>query len=133
MGKITEQQILSMAPNSTAVANARKISSKGGFVSLAKTEDETFYMGECKGSGKSNYTVSVDFIEPENPVCRCSCPSRQYPCKHTLALLYEMMSGKPFAIRAIPIFTRSCSRRLISAGLPAPSMTTTSLSAARLS
>lgn len=102
MGKITEQQILSMAPNSTAVANARKISSKGGFVSLAKTEDETFYMGECKGSGKSNYTVSVDFIEPENPVCRCSCPSRQFPCKHGLALLFEIAAGKAFSPCELP-------------------------------
>ncbi len=102
MGKITEQQILSMAPNSTAVANARKISSKGGFVSLAKTEDETFYMGECKGSGKSNYTVSVDFIEPENPVCRCSCPSRQFPCKHGLALLFEIVQGKDFSLCELP-------------------------------
>lgn len=102
MGKITEQQILSMAPNSTAVANARKISSKGGFVSLAKTEDETFYMGECKGSGKSNYTVSVDFIEPENPVCRCSCPSRQFPCKHGLALLFEIAAGKTFSPCELP-------------------------------
>lgn len=102
MGKITEQQILSMAPNSTAVANARKISSKGGFVSLAKTEDDSFYMGECKGSGKSNYTVSVDFIEPENPVCRCSCPSRQFPCKHSLALLFEIAGGKAFSPCELP-------------------------------
>lgn len=102
MGKITEQQILSMAPNNAAVVNARKISSKGGFVSLAKTEDDTFYMGECKGSGKSNYTVSVDFIEPENPVCRCSCPSRQFPCKHGLALLFEIEAGKPFSPCELP-------------------------------
>ncbi|MCI9593362.1 MAG: SWIM zinc finger family protein [Lachnospiraceae bacterium] len=102
MGKITEQQVVSMAPNSAAVANARKISSKGGFVSLAKTEDDTFYMGECKGSGKSNYTVSVDFIEPENPVCRCSCPSRQFPCKHGLALLFEIVQDKTFAHCELP-------------------------------
>ena len=102
MGKITEQQILSMAPNSAAVANARKISAKGGFVSLSKTEDDTFYMGECKGSGKSNYTVSVDFIEPENPVCRCSCPSRQFPCKHGLALLFEIQQGKTFSLCELP-------------------------------
>ena len=33
---------------------------------------------------------------------RCTCPSRQFPCKHSLALLYEMMAGKPFAVCAIP-------------------------------
>ena len=102
MGKVTEQQILSMAPNSSAVANARKISVGGGFVSLSKTEDETFFMGECKGSGKSNYQVSVDVIEEGNPLCRCSCPSRQYPCKHGLALLFEIEKGKDFGICQLP-------------------------------
>lgn len=102
MGKVTEQQILSMAPNSSAVANARKISAGGGFVSLSRTEDDTFYMGECKGSGKSNYTVSADFIEAGDPVCRCSCPSRQFPCKHSLALLFEIEKGKTFSICRLP-------------------------------
>ncbi len=102
MSKVTEQQILSMAPNSSAVANARKISAGGGFVFLSKTEDDTFYMGECKGSGKSNYTVSADFIQPGDPVCRCSCPSRQYPCKHSLALLFEIEKGKSFSICELP-------------------------------
>lgn len=102
MERITEQQILSMAPNSTAVANARKISAKGGFVSLSKTADETFFMGECKGSGKSNYTVSVDFFEEGTPICRCSCPSRQFPCKHGLALLFEIEQKKEFALCELP-------------------------------
>lgn len=102
MGKVTEQQILSMAPNSSAAANARKISAGGGFISLSRTEDDTFYMGECKGSGKSNYTVSADFIEGGDPVCRCSCPSRQFPCKHSLALLFEIEKGKTFTICGLP-------------------------------
>lgn len=102
MAKVTEQQIISMAPNSSAVANARKISAGGGFVSLSRTEDGTFYMGECKGSGKSNYTVSVDFIDENSPLCRCSCPSRQYPCKHGLALLFEIEKGKSFAVCQLP-------------------------------
>jgi len=102
MGKITEQQILSMAPNSSAVANARKISAGGGFVSFSKTEDDMFYLGECMGSGKSNYTVSADFIEGGLPLIRCSCPSRQYPCKHGLALLFEIEKGKPCSICQLP-------------------------------
>ena len=106
MGKVTEQQILSMAPNSSAVANARKISVGGGFVSLSKTEDETFFMGECKGSGKSNYQVSVDFIEEGNPLCRCSCPSRQLPCKHGLALLFEIEKGNDFGICQLRVSIR---------------------------
>ena len=55
-----------------------------------------------KGSGKSNYKVSADFIEGDIPTFRCSCPSRQFPCKHGLALLYEITAGKEFEIFDIP-------------------------------
>ena len=102
MQKITEEQILALALNSTAVSNGKKISKSGSFVRLAHSEDDTFYFGECKGSGKSNYSVSVDFIEPLIPVFRCSCPSRQFPCKHSLGLLYEMLENKPFEMCEIP-------------------------------
>ena len=102
MRQITEQQILALAPNPAAGANGKKISQKGGFVRLEKSADDTFYLGECQGSGKSNYITTADFIEQEVPVFRCSCPSRQFPCKHSLALLYEMMAGKHFADCEIP-------------------------------
>ena len=102
MQKITEQQILALAPNSTAASNGKKISKSGGFVHLACSEDDTFYFGECKGSGSKNYSVSIDFIEPLTPIFRCSCPSRQFPCKHSLGLLYEMLENKPFETCEIP-------------------------------
>ena len=102
MQTITEQQIMSMAPNAAAASNGKKISQKGGFVKLFCSSDDTFYLGDCTGSGKSNYVTSVDFIEPNNPVCRCSCPSRQFPCKHGLGLLYEIMAKKTFAPCEIP-------------------------------
>lgn len=99
---ITNELITMLAPNAAAIANAKKISQKGGFVKLYKSEDDSFMMGECSGSGKSNYLTSVDTINPEQPVFRCSCPSRQFPCKHGLALLVEAMAGKPFDICEIP-------------------------------
>lgn len=102
MRTVTEQQIIAYAPNPNAVANARKISSGGGFVSRMRSEDDTFYMGECKGSGKSNYVVSADFVDETSPVFRCSCPSRQFPCKHSLALLLEIFLKKEFAVGEIP-------------------------------
>lgn len=102
MQQITEQQILALAPNPTAAANGRKIAQKGGFVRLERSADDTFYLGECSGSGKSNYITSADFIDKKAPVFRCSCPSRQFPCKHSLALLYEMMGKKTFQVCEIP-------------------------------
>ena len=106
MQEITEEKIAAMAPNQAAAANGKKISRGGGFVRLEHSADDTFYMGECKGSGKSNYITSVDFIEPDAPVCRCSCPSRQFPCKHGLALLYEIAAKREFGTCAIPRLSR---------------------------
>ncbi len=102
MRTFSEQQIVFLAPNGNAVNNARKISSGGGFVMRRRSADDTFYMGECKGSGKSNYVVSADFIDEEHPVFRCSCPSRQLPCKHSLALLFEIAGKKDFLVGEIP-------------------------------
>ena len=102
MRTVKEQEILTLAPNANAVSNARKISSGNGFVVRKKSADDTFYMGECKGSGKKNYVVSADYIDEEHPVFRCSCPSRQFPCKHSLALLFEMAAGKDFKVDEIP-------------------------------
>lgn len=102
MINITEPLIQSLAPNPTAAANGKKLSRNGSFSNLSKSADDTFFMGECAGSGKNPYTTSADYIDPEKPVYRCSCPSRQFPCKHCLGLLYEMMSGKDFAVCDIP-------------------------------
>ncbi len=102
MRQITEQYVTSIAPNPAAVKNARKISSSGSFVRLCASSDDTFYMGECKGSGASNYITSADFADASKPVYRCSCPSRQFPCKHSLALLFEMAAGKKFTPCEIP-------------------------------
>ncbi|MCI8513101.1 MAG: SWIM zinc finger family protein [Lachnospiraceae bacterium] len=102
MREIGEEQIFSWAPNPAAVANARKIKAKGGFTELFRLEDESLYWGKCQGSGKSSYDVSVDFSGGAEPVFRCSCPSRQFPCKHCLALLCEIAAGAAFTIGRIP-------------------------------
>lgn len=102
MREITEQQILALAPNAAAASNGKKISQKGGFVKLERSGDDTLYMGECTGSGKNNYITSADYIDENNPIFRCSCPSRQFPCKHSLGLMYEMMAKKEFGICEIP-------------------------------
>lgn len=102
MRQITEAQITALAPNPAAAANGKKLSRKGAFVRLEASADDTFFLGECTGSGANNYIVTADFLDPAQPVFRCTCPSRQFPCKHSLALLYEMMSGKAFAPCDIP-------------------------------
>ncbi|MBB4934023.1 hypothetical protein F4561_004843 [Lipingzhangella halophila] len=50
--------------------------------------------GECKGSGAKPYQAAVDLAGEGAPVSRCSCPSRKFPCKHTLAVLYLWAIGE---------------------------------------
>ena len=98
---ITEEFVRSAAPNSAAVSNGQKISRTGGFVKLCKTADETLIFGECSGSGKNPYHTSVDF-SGDSPVFRCSCPSRQFPCKHSLAIMYDWLAKKEFTVEEVP-------------------------------
>jgi len=102
MLKITEEYINSTAPNQNAIMNGWGLVKKNSFVSLHISPDVTVIFGECIGSGASNYVISADFINPEAPVFRCSCPSRQFPCKHALGLMYAYVSGKEFSIEDIP-------------------------------
>ena len=102
MRTFSEEEITAAAPNQNALSNGRKISGSGGFVRRMRSEDERYYGGECKGSGKNNYRVSVFFEEGAAPVFRCSCPSRQFPCKHSIALMFEMAAKKDFELCEIP-------------------------------
>ena len=102
MISITEQFIESAAPNSDATKNGRALVVKGKFVSLNKSEDDTLLFGECQGSGKTPYLCSADFQTPESPVYRCNCPSRQFPCKHSIGLLFAFVQGKKFTVADVP-------------------------------
>ena len=101
--KITEQYILLQAPNAAAATNGRNLSRKGSFLGHGRNADSNVYWAECAGSGKNPYRTSIDFsISESAPTCRCSCPSRQFPCKHALGLMYEIMADKPFEAGEIP-------------------------------
>lgn len=90
------------APNAKAVANAKSIVRGGKLVTKNKDADETILFGECRGSGRSVYAPSVDFQRSTQPVYRCTCPSRQFPCKHCLGLMYAWVLGEPFSVAEVP-------------------------------
>lgn len=100
--KITEDWIIAQASAASAVQNGRKLSQKGSFSGFGKTADETLFWAECAGSGKTPYYTSIDFTNETTPTCRCSCPSRQFPCKHSIGLMFEILAGKPFAVTEVP-------------------------------
>ncbi|MCQ4087904.1 SWIM zinc finger domain-containing protein [Saccharibacillus sp. JS10] len=102
MLQLTSSHIDSLAPNAAAIKNGRGLVQQNKFVKLQISEQGDLLFGECAGSGKSNYICSVDFVNPENPISRCNCPSRQFPCKHALGLMYAYAEGKNFEQSTVP-------------------------------
>jgi uncharacterized Zn finger protein len=100
--EINEKTILELAPNAEAAKNGRELVRKGKFSNLKTAADKTVIWGECAGSGKNPYSCSADFIEENQPVFRCNCPSRQFPCKHSLGLMYAFEMGNTFQVADIP-------------------------------
>lgn len=98
---IDEQFIGSVAPNADASKNGRSLVLKNKFLALNISEDNTLIFGECAGSGKTPYSVSCDFSS-ETTTYRCSCPSRQFPCKHALGLMYAFAMKKKFTAAPVP-------------------------------
>lgn len=90
------------APNAEAIKNGRGLILKNKFAVLNISEDESILFGECQGSGKEPYRCSCDFIRPDKPTHRCTCPSRQFPCKHCLGLMYAYVQKRPFKTAAVP-------------------------------
>lgn len=49
-------------------------------------EDRGLVWGECQGSSSTPYRVVFDL---QDHGYKCTCPSRKFPCKHTLALAWR--------------------------------------------
>ncbi|WP_044201922.1 SWIM zinc finger domain-containing protein [Flammeovirga sp. OC4] len=88
---ITEEYIQTISPTSTAFNAGKKLSMPAKWLSYGKSERGLW--GELKGSGKKPYKTQIDIVDF---AYKCSCPSRQFPCKHGIALmlLYVGLEGK---------------------------------------
>ena len=86
--EVTQQKIEELAPNAEAAKKGRELVKKNKFSNLKINAEKNLIWGECEGSGKNPYYCSADYVDAHNPVFRCNCPSRQFPCKHSIGLLY---------------------------------------------
>lgn len=102
MPELTSSYVDSLAPNAAAIKNGQGLARKKSFIELHKSENGELLFGKCAGSGKTPYECSADFIVRDSPVFRCSCPSRQFPCKHALGLLYAFAEGQTFTAAPVP-------------------------------
>jgi SWIM zinc finger len=80
---LTLERIEALAPDQASLAAARKLLKPASWPTLA--EGEGLIWGECQGSGATPYRVAVNEADAGY---KCTCPSRKFPCKHTLALMW---------------------------------------------
>jgi hypothetical protein len=102
MISIDDAYVDAAAPNADAAKNGRALVLKNKLANLHVSDDGSLLFGECQGSGKQPYQCSCDFARPDQPTHRCTCPSRQLPCKHCLALMYAYAQKKAFALAPVP-------------------------------
>src|ERR1700730_13571576 len=86
---LTLQRIEGLAPDQESLAAARKLLKPSSWPTLA--EGGGLIWGECQGSGATPYRVVVHEVDAGY---KCTCPSRKFPCKHTLALMWMRAEGK---------------------------------------
>jgi len=82
---LTREKIESLAPDQSSLAAALKLVKPASWPVLSANADTSLLWGECQGSGSTPYRVVVS---PDDVGYKCTCPSRKFPCKHVLALLY---------------------------------------------
>jgi hypothetical protein len=90
-------QITSLAPNIKTLERAQKLADPQRFIEPGYHEHVIW----ATVLGHSSYTVWIDLHD--RPAYACSCPVRQMPCKHALALLI-LLSSIPqlFAAATMP-------------------------------
>ncbi|WP_460744831.1 SWIM zinc finger family protein [Mariniluteicoccus endophyticus] len=82
-------RVVAAAPDSKAEVAGRKLATPAPWSGTG--QQGAMVWGECRGSSKTPYKVSVD---TQAPAYRCSCPSRKFPCKHALGLLFLWAQGQ---------------------------------------
>lgn len=75
--------IEALAPDQASLSAASKLTKRSSWVRLER--QDALLWGECQGSGANPYRVVVDAGDQGY---KCTCPSRKFPCKHSLALMW---------------------------------------------
>jgi len=82
---ITTEQIESVAPDQASLNAASKLLKRAKWPMLEQNPEGTLLWGQCQGSGSTPYSMAV---ATHDLGAKCSCPSRKFPCKHSIALMW---------------------------------------------
>ena len=95
---LTTDKITALAPDQASLKAANKLMKPGKWPLLL--EDAGFVWGECQGSGANPYRTVFD---KSDHGYKCTCPSRKFPCKHVLALMWMYVEDPgPFSNGTVP-------------------------------
>jgi SWIM zinc finger len=83
MNHFSKQQVEALAPDAASLKAGKELAFLPKWVTLAYSDRAIW--GEVQGSGKNPYQTQVD---GNSTAFKCSCPSRKFPCKHGLGLLF---------------------------------------------
>ncbi|TIO50646.1 MAG: SWIM zinc finger family protein [Mesorhizobium sp.] len=77
--------IEALAPDQASLGAAAKLTKRSNWPRLETNEQLGLIWGECQGSGSNPYRVAFD---TRDHGYKCTCPSRKFPCKHILGLMW---------------------------------------------
>lgn len=83
---ITLDTVESMAPDQASVKAANKLLKPSKWPLLGIDSSRQIIWGECQGSGANPYRISIAM---DDLGYKCSCPSRKFPCKHVLCVMWQ--------------------------------------------
>src|ERR1700719_1874519 len=96
------ERIEALAPDQASLAAARKLLKPSSWPTLEVGEGLAW--GECQGSGATPYRVVINEADAGY---KCTCPSRKFPCKHALALMWMRADRSvAFAPATVPDWVR---------------------------
>ena len=97
---LTLSTIEALAPDQSSLKAASKLMKPAKWPLRACENAGALIWGECQGSGANPYRVMADTSDQGY---KCTCPSRKFPCKHVLALMWMYAEGaEAFGPAAIP-------------------------------
>ncbi len=95
---LTVSKVTELAPDQESLQAASKLRHPSKWPQLTKNGELVW--GECQGSGAHPYRTVFD---NSNAGYKCTCPSRKFPCKHVLALMWMYVENPgPFADGEVP-------------------------------
>ena len=97
---LTLQMVEELAPDQASLGAAKKLLADKKWSGQGMSETTATAWGECQGSGSKPYYVVLD---TEDYGYKCTCPSRKFPCKHALALMWRYVNDQsPFVLSPAP-------------------------------